>query len=173
MELPKVTGTAYDILDSLASEPRAWSVTELCEDTGRSRSSVGGVCHTLENYGCVTQSNRTECPRNTLQVQITDHGLRWLWLVDHKIPPRHEAFLVGVLEILEQTGPIETGALKHRGTQTWKAVRVLLNGRYIAAASRPYNRREVRLTERGRQLLGSIRGLNADRLRRRDAAVLG
>ena len=174
MRLPSTETSRFDILDTLRSDSsRAWSYREICEDTGRTLRSVQGVLSNLETSGLVAIGEHCIRPRRQCNAQITTRGLRWLWLVEQRVPPAHERLLIGLLELLEGAGPIETTTLGLKPTTTSRALRRLSESGYVQITKRKSLSRLVEITDQGLELLRLFRGLHAERLRRGDLTGLG
>lgn len=173
MRLPSTETSRFDILDTLRSDSaRAWSYREICEDTGRTLRSVQGVLSNLETSGLVAIGEHCIRPRRQCNAQITAKGLRWLWLVEQRVPPAHERLLIGLLELLEGAGPIETTTLGLKPTTTSRALRRLSESGYVKITKRKSLSRLVQITDQGLKLLRLFRNLD-ERLRRADLTGLG
>lgn len=174
MRLPDLQSSQADVLDTLRADPdRGWSYREICEDTGRTLRCVQGVSRTLRGMGLVTVDLVEIGPRPTASVQITEEGLRWLWFVERGIPPRHYQILFALLETLEGIGKVQTTTITGQVNYQLRAIRALELAGCVEIERTTAVLRQVQITDYGRYLLRSYRGLNAERLRRGDPTGLG
>ena len=169
LRVPSKLTSRYDVLDSLR-DGRGWTAEELRADTGRTWNSIDNVGRRLAREGLLTWVPAPNVPRVRAYLRITDAGLRWLWAVDRDLPGQAVDLLLMILECVED-GPILTREVKdyRRGRVRNSAYalvhvgalriehRVNRGGDGGTAPSR------LHLTEYGRELLDSMRGLECFR----------
>lgn len=151
-----------DVLDSL-SNGEWWTVTGLCDDTGRTRRTISGVCSTLTDNGLITKRRVAGGTRKQVEFQIRTSGRLWLWACGYQLPPREIDYVIGLLDILQEAGPIRTTVLYRteglKEHKTRKAIRMLRALGYVRWIPLGWNQWRIEITGPGLVVLGSWKRL--------------
>lgn len=165
----KPTSSLADVLDTLRSRRDWWTITEICEDTGRTRRSVGGVVKTIRVNDLAVIRKRPGATKGDLQLQISDQGLIWLWAMEHNLPPRLLSFFMGLLDILAQTGPTFTRTLiigkDSKATKTRNSFKELEALGHVRIKRSATEAHVIEITGPGLALLGSWKRIQNGDLR--------